>query len=227
MTILSASCSVSAQTVELGYADTYEKLPKLTFETISEEEFLTLTPIKPTLDFKPEEEGKFFYLQTALTQHAYKKYDDYGDPESWNGFECLGYYPTSKLFAITENSTSESLGFGELLLVDSLTDYHYRVISFGDGSVTLPIPSTNQRFFVYFDHSVYQHKSCDIGVLRINDKSNPENYLSEHASYHSDDFAIEALVWKTDHCFYVKGYEEVHENGEWVKKYTYYKTEFE
>lgn len=217
----------SSKNVVIGYYDTYEKLPKLTFETSTEREFLSLEQKKYIQTVKPEQNQNFFYVQTALKKHKFKKYRDYGGKDSWNGFEYLGYYPTSKLFAIIENSTSESIGFGELFLLDSLTDYIYNIISFGDGSVELPIPSMNNKYFVYFYNSVYEHKNCDIGVLKINHKSNPKNYLSEYTSYNSKDFAVEKIIWKTDNSFIVKGYEEVYENGKWVKKYKYYKTEFE
>lgn len=217
----------SVRKVDIGYAEKYEKLPKLTFETISEGEFLSLHPTEPMQTFKPVQNGNFFYIQTALKKHKFKKYKDYGGTESWSGFEFLGYYSTSKLFAIRENSTSESLGFGQLFLLDSLNDYEYNIISFGDGAVELPIPSTNDKYFVYFYNSVYEHKNSDIGVLKINDKSNPKTYLKEYASYKSVDFAIEKIVWKTDNSFFVKGYEEIYENEKWIKKYKYYKTEFE
>ncbi len=217
----------STKRVDIGYYDTYEKLPKLTFESITEKEFLSLKQKKYIQTLKTEQNDNFFFIQTALKKHKFKKYKDYGGEESWSGFEYLGYYPTSKLFAISENSTSESLGFGQLFLLDSLNNYEYNIISFGDGSVELPIPSINHKYFVYFYNSVYEHKNCDIGVLKINEKLDPKNYLKEYASYNSQDFAIEKIVWKSDNSFYVKGYEKVYENEKWVKKYNYYKTEFE
>lgn len=216
----------SSKKVDIGYYDTYEKLPKLNFETITEKEFLSLEQKKYIQTLKPEQNKDFFYVQTALNRHKFKKYKDYGGKESWSGFEYLGYYPTTKLFAITESSTSESLGFGQLFLLDRLNDYEYNIISFGDGAVELPIPSITNKYFVYFYNSDYEHKNCDIGILKINDKSNPKNYLSEYASYNSDEFAIEKIVWKTDNIFFVKGYEEVYEDEKWIKKYNYYKTEF-
>jgi len=217
----------SSKKVDIGYYDTYEKLPKLNFETITEKEFLSLEQKKYIQTLKPEQNKNFFYVQTALKKHKFKKYGDYGGAESWSEFAYFGYYPTSKLFAITENSASESLGFGQLFLLDSLNDYIYNIISFGDGSVELPIPSINNKYFVYFYNSVYEHKNSDIGVLKINDKSNPINYLSEYSSYKSEEFAIEKIIWKTDNIFFVKGYEEVYEKDEWIKKYKYYKTEFD
>ncbi len=217
----------STKKVDIGYYEKYEKLPKLTFETITKNEFLSLEQKKYLDTLNIEQNNNFFYVQTAFKKHKFKKYRDYGGEESWSGYKYLGFYLTSKLFAIQENSTSDNLGFGQLFLLDSLNDYEYNIISFGDGAVELPIPSINNKYFVYFYNSVYEHKNCDIGILKINDKSNPKNYLNEYASYNSKDFAIEKIVWKTDNIFLVKGYEEIYENDEWVKKYKYYKTEFE
>lgn len=217
----------SAKKVDIGYYDNYEKLPKLTFETITEQEFLSAKQATYFKSSKREQNEDFFYVQTALQKHKFKNYRNYGGEESWNGFEYLGYYPKLNLFAIKENSTSESLGFGQLFLLDSLNNYNYNIISFGDGSVELPIPSVNNKYLVYFHNSVYEHKNCDIGLLKINDKSNPKSYLTEYASFNSKEFATEKIVWKTDNIFFVKGYEEVYENEKWVKKYKYYKTAFE
>ena len=216
----------SAKKVDVGFYDRFEKLPKLSFENISEKEFLSVTETKYIDTSKPKHNSDFFFVQTAVKKHQFKKYRDYGGEESWSGFEYLGYYPDLKLFAITDNSTAESLGFGQLFFLDSTNDYEYNIVSFGDGSVELPIPSVNNKYFVYSYNSVYEHKNCDIGILKINDKSNPKNFLTEYASYNSKDFAIEKIVWKTDNSFMVKGYEEVYENEKWVKKYQYYKTEF-
>ena len=215
----------SSKNTDIGYADKYDKLPKLTFETITENEFLSLAPKTYIQTIKPDQNKDFFYIQTDLNKHKFKKYKDYGGKESWSGNEFVGYYPDLKLFAITDNSTAENLGFGQLFLLDSVTDYQYNIISFGDGNVALPIPSLNNKYFVYYYNSVYEHKNCDIGVLKINGKSNPQNYLSEYASYRSNDFAIEQIIWKSDNCFYVKGYEEIYENDNWIKKYKYYKTD--
>jgi hypothetical protein len=217
----------SIKKIDLGYGDKYEKLPKLTFEITFEKEFLSLEESTAYIQtFRLPQKGNLFYIQTAFKKHPFKKYSDYGGKESWSGYEFLGYYPAAKLFAITENSTSENLGFGQLFLLDSLSDYSYNIISFGDGSVELPIPSINNKYFVYFYNSVYKHKNCDIGVLKINDKSNPKTYLSEYASYNSTDFAIEKIIWKSDNSFYVKGYQEKYENEKWVKEFKYYKTAF-
>ena len=202
--------------IEIGYNDTYDRLPKLTFDQISETEFNSFHSKNFIQKLKIEEKENSIFIQTAIQKHKFKKYMDYGEDESWSGYEFLGYYPALNLFALTKNATSESLGFGELFLLDSINDYQYNIISFGDGSVELPIPSNNYKYLVYYYNSAYGHKNCDIGVLKINDKSRPQNYLTEFSSFHSDEFKIEKIVWKSDHSFYVKGYEEIYENRNWI-----------
>lgn len=212
-----------SKSIELGYADTYDSLPKLHFDIISESDFdkvhFEYSFTKPELKNK----GVNFFVTTSSMEHNFKKYDDYGGDEGFSGYEFIGYYPQLKLYALTENSTSESLGFGELFLLDSLSDYTYKIISFGDGSVSAPIPSPSNKYLVYYDNSVYEHKNCNIGILKVNSKSSPKSYLTEYASYYSDEFAIEQLIWASDNTILIKGYEEVYENEEWVKYFKYYK----
>lgn len=207
--------------VDVGYADTFEKLPKLVVDTISETEFNQLQTKNFLEKVKTKQNGNFFYIQTEHTKHKFKKYKDYGGEESWNGYDLLGYYSKLKLFALTENSTAESLGFGGLFLLDATNDYYYNIISFGDGSVELPIPSVSNKYLVYYYNLVYESQNCDIGVLKINDRTNPEKFLTEAASYHSNAFKTEKIIWKTDQIFYIKGYKEVDNQN----IYSYYKAE--
>lgn len=207
------------QKVDLGYADKYEKLQKLVVDSISETEFDELKTSDFLEKVKTENIGDFFYIQTEHTKHKFKKYKDYGGEESWSGYELLGYYTNLKLFAMTNSSTSEHMGFGDFFLLDNTNDYQYSIVSFGDGSVELPIPSVNNKYLVYYYNSTYETQNCDIGVLKINDKKDPKKYLTEAASYHSNDFKIEKIIWKTDTVFYIKGYKEVDNTN----LYSYYK----
>ena len=219
--LVKKTVSDTANKVSLGDYEEYEKLPKLIVDSISESEFNQLKTTKYLEKINPEQSGNFFYIQTERKKHKFKKYKDYGGEESWSGYELLGYYTNLKLFAVTENSTSESLGFGELFLLDATNDYQYNIASFGDGSVELPIPSVNNKYLVYYYNSVYESQNCEIGVLKINDKTNPKKYLTEAASYKSDNFKIEKIIWKTDQVFFIKGYKEVENKN----LYSYYKAE--
>ncbi len=214
------------KTIEIGDIETYQKLPKLAFTSISENEFNKIKANEFIDNYKPKEKGNYLYINIENKTHQFKKYQNSANDNGWNGFVFLGFYPKLNLFALTDNTSTEGLGFGTLFFIDKTNDFQYKIISFGDGSVELPIPSPNNKFMVYYYNGLYQHKNCDIGLLKINDKSNPKKYFSEYSYYQSNDFAVEKIVWKSDNCFYVKGYEEIYENENWVKKYKFYKTDF-
>ena len=171
---------------------------------------------------KFKQNKNYFYIKTKTKNYKFKKDKN----NSGNGSEFLGYYPKLKLFALTNNSTTEGLGFGELMLIDGETDYKYRIISIGDASVEKPIPSMNNKYLVYYYNNVYEHKNSFIGVLKVNEKSNPKQFLQEYQSFQSDYFAIEKIIWKDDNIFIVKGFEEKYINQKWIKEYSYYQTTF-
>ncbi|MDF3028762.1 MAG: hypothetical protein K0S23_3069 [Fluviicola sp.] len=175
----SDSIKSKGKTITVGYYNNYEKVPELVFDSISEAEFNRLKAPKHLVKIKANQKGNDFFIQTAIRKHFFPKYKDYGEPESWSGYELTGFYPQLKLFALTENSTSEHLGFGELFLLDSITDYRYVLSSFGDGSVEPPIPSINGKYLVYYYNGVYENGVADIGVLKVNDKTKPDSYLKE------------------------------------------------
>jgi hypothetical protein len=211
--------------VVLGYVDTYEKLPKLVFSQITQAEYETYTAKFSFSENSTEPKGNFLYVETDVKKHKFKKYKDYGAQKGHAGTELLGYYTALNMYAISESSTAEGLGFSELVLLDKKTDYFYHIISIGDGRVQLPIPSKNNQYLVYFYNAAYQHKNSDICVLKVGDKANPKTYLQEYASYHSDAFAVEDIIWIDDNSFVVKGYQKMQNEG-WKKKYQFYKTVF-
>lgn len=212
----------------VGYYDNYENVTQLVFDSISEAQFNLLKAKKFLRQMKPEQKGNNFYIETAARKHTFKQYKDYGEPKNWYGNELLGYYPALKLYVLTKNSTADHLGFGELFLLDSITDYQYAISSIGDGSVETPIPSPNNKYFVYYDNTTYEQHNSTICILKINDKSDPLHYLSEHAQFNSTEFAVEQIIWKSDKCFYLKGYKEIYDesSGQWRKEFSFYRTTF-
>lgn len=212
----------------VGYYDNYENAPQLVFDSISEKEFNKLKATKFLRSIKPQKKGNEFSIETSVRKHVFKQYKDYGEPKNWYGYELKGYYPALKLFVLTENSTAEHMGFGELFLLDSITDYQYTIVSIGDGSVETPIPSPNNKYFVYYDNTMYEQHNSTICILKINDKSDPLHYLSEHAQFNSTEFAVEQIIWKSDKCFYLKGYKEIYDesSGQWRKEFSFYRTTF-
>ena len=216
----------TSRLTDIGYSDKFDMLPKLVFDSISETEFGTLQEQTFISKIKTEQKEGNFFIKTNAAKHKFEQYRDYGGNKSWNGYELLGYYTKLKLFAINQQTTSEGIAFGQLFLLDSVTDQAYNIVSFGDGSVALPIPSPGNKYLVYYYNAVYQHKNADIGILKINNRAYPKTFLKEYASFNSTSFAIEQIVWKSDNCFYVKGYEEVYIKDKWIKQYKYYQTTF-
>lgn len=213
--------------IEVGYVDSFEKLPKLKFEKISEAEFSTYKSENFIVVPKIKQNRKTFYIQTDKNRYEFKKFpaDEKVSAEK-NGFKFAGYYPNLKLFAINDASVSEGIKFGNLVLIDKETDHKYKIVSIGDGAVETPIPSKNNQYLVYFHNYDYQHKNSFIAVLKVGEKSEPKKFLQEYASFQSDYFAVEKIIWLNDDSFIVKGFEEVFENDKWVKKYSFYKTSF-
>ena len=211
----------TSKEITIGYYYTYEKLPKLVVDSISETEFNLLKTTKYLENIEPEQSGDFFFIQTEHKKYKFRKYKNYAIKENRSASELLGYYTNLKLFAIADSSTSEYLGFGKLFLLDYTNDYQYNILPFVGGNVMLPIPSVNNKYFVYYYNPVYESQNCQIGVLKINDKTNPKKYLTEAASYESDNFKIEKIIWKTDQVFFIKGYKEVENKN----LYSYYKAE--
>lgn len=214
----------SGKLIDIGFYDTFEKLPQLKLQIISESAYIKSTYTTSIQTIKSEQDKDFFYLTTAFKKHSFKKYRDNGGALSWSGCELSGYYPEFKLYAITQYSTADNLGFSELFLLDSITNYTYNIISPGDDRVELPVISPNKRWMAYFHNAAYEPNVCNIFILSIGNKTTPEKFLREHSSYHSNEFTIEEMAWQSDNCILIKVSRELEQNAEIIKVYEYYKT---
>ena len=213
--------------IVVGPSPIYDSLPKLSFEAISEATFLQYKKRekKTLITSKPIEKDSFFYFNTQSKKWRFKdKVRDWQQLNDETWYDYVGYDSALKMYVITENSASENLGFGALMLIDNLTNSHYELASVGDGAVNTPIPSPHTRFLVYYYNYQYELKNGFIGLLKMNNRQNPRTFLMEHASYNSEDWGIEDLVWIDDNSFAVKGYEEIYENDKLVKHFSYYKS---
>jgi hypothetical protein len=218
---------VNSSSISVGNVTRYDSLPKLSFEKITETTYLHYKNQQKTQLVVPKlpESDSFFYVITKFKKWAFKKATLHAgdiDGENWEAF--IGYYPALKMYAITHNSVSEHLGFGNLSLIDSLTSVEYSLISIGDGAVVAPIPSPNNQFLVYYDNAIYDDNNSFICVLKINSGQNTPDFLKEYMSYHSKDWAIEDVVWMNDRSFVLKVYEERYENNVNVKHFSYYQS---
>ncbi|MGV3460309.1 MAG: hypothetical protein ACO1N9_07640 [Flavobacterium sp.] len=207
----------------LGAKEKFKNLPELQFFPSTEIEFSKYITAKKA-DLTMLDSLPIFEIPTVKKHFTYRPYKDYGGEDGWKGIEVNNYYPEIKMYAVTNNWTSDDFGFSELILIDSITSKIYKVASFGDGAVSPPIISPDSKFMAYYDNTMFEQKGCTIGILKINSKKSPAKYLEEYRFYETEEFAIEEIRWINDTSFIVKGYEEVYENETWVKKNSYYKT---
>ena len=215
--------------ISVGYVANYDNLPKLKFEEISEKEFIKSNPITTTILPEIEKNDSHFTIKTKNDSFSFKNYKDHKGNEGWSGSEYMGYYPELAFHVVINSYTSGNLGFAELILIDDTTDNIFDIASIGDGAIAKPIPSPNKDYLIYYYNYIYEQKECFIALLKINPKerNNPKTYLTEHKSFDSKEWAIEEIRWSNNHTCLIKGYEEVYENKEWIKKFKYYKTEIE
>jgi hypothetical protein len=194
----------SLPVITLGYADTYEKLPKLKFQSISANEFNALKPVNSFRKTASSEKDSIIYIQTNQKRIALRKYNPNKFTEGDNGYTYIGVNSSHHLFALSQYSLNEGFTFSHLVFIDSLTSYRYNIISFGDGGDAIPLTSSSGNYIVYYYNLMFDNLS-HIGVLKINKDGKPEKHLSEYASGNFPGMKIEEIVWKLDSEFYVKG----------------------
>ncbi|MCU0435498.1 MAG: hypothetical protein MUC87_18715 [Bacteroidia bacterium] len=210
----------SVKTITLGNSDTYEKLPRLDFKPMKEAEFNALKPENGIRRYPESEKDSIIYIQTKDKNFSLRKYNSNNFKENDNGYKLSGVLPLQNLFVLTKMNLDEGFTFSSLMLLDSLTNYRYTINSFGDAGGNVPETSSGRKYLIYYYNLIFAEES-KIGILKINDRSNPETYLSEFASGDLSGLQIETIVWESDSVFCVKGY-----RGEApAKKFEYYRCE--
>lgn len=219
------SIATNKSIIEIGFMDRYENLSKLSLENISKDEYARLK-IPYTLSIPAIKNDKEnFYIDIKDETLKFKKNTNlnYEDGEIW--YEYKGYYPKLDLYAITKNSVSESMGFGDFFFIDGIKGTKFNIISIGDGSVELPVPSPNGIYLAYYYNMEYEQNNSFIAILKINDKSNVDNYLKEYSSYNSNNWNISELEWADDKTLLIKGSINSLKNDD--EKFEYYKAKLE
>lgn len=209
--------------IEIGYYETYEALPKFRIDSANESDFM-LIPSREAFDKNNiEKRGSNLFIQTSKEKLKFKEYKNYGGEVGWSGSEYLGYNSQLKVFAIRNNSTAEGLGFGEMMLIDSVTNDQYKIISLGDYSVSLPEPSVNYKYMVYYQNPEYESGTLSIAVLKIGQRDSG-HFLKEHSGCFMDGgLSIEEIRWKNDKTFYLKMYKSGWgADGRELRMYTYF-----
>lgn len=222
--ILSVFCCGSAKaqfkkSVAVGYVENYEKQPKIKFTKSSKAEYEQCKKSSEPVKLKIKESKTHFTLSTKAKSFNLKKTNS--EENDFDGYEYIGYYKKLKMYAFTENSMSDNLGFGTFALLDSVNASYYNIISIGDGAIETPIPSPNGKYLVYYYNRLYDGNSSFIGLLEVNRNGKPSQVFKEKQSYDTERFAVEGIKWLNDKTFIVKAYSNVKKdrNRETIIKY--------
>jgi len=226
--LISGSCyAQNSDVTTVGYADQFDKAPKLTFVKTTKAKYDSIPARNMLLKPKLLGNDNNFFIQTKKGLLALKKYRENANvAEEFKGYQYAGYFPSLKMYALFSHHTAEHIGFSDLILIDHLNAKKYAIASVGDDAVQLPIPSPNNRYLVYFYNWVYEKNSSFIGVLKIGSRTNPKTLISVKASYDTKKWAVEDIKWLNDTSFIVKAVTEEKDTSTMSKNYSYYLAQF-
>ncbi|RQO69506.1 hypothetical protein DBR43_15630 [Pedobacter sp. KBW06] len=220
-----ASFSQERNKVSIGYIETYEKLPEIRLQKTSAAEYEQHKPGKTLVKLKLKETKSQFQIRAKGKQYWFKKYDPQASGDGFKGFGFFGYFPKLKMYVLSSNATSEHLGFSDLILLDSLSNYRYTIVSIGDAAVETPVPSVNSRYLLYFYNEVYNVNNCTIAILKVNDRKVPSKLLTEYQYFKTDKWSVDQVRWIDDHSFLIKALVSRKENSQRSEHFEYYKAQ--
>lgn len=218
-----AAFSQQKNEVSIGYIDSYEKLPKITFRKTTATEYERHMPAETLVKLKLKETRSHFQIKAKGKPYWLKKYNPEGNGDGFRGFEFFGYFPKLKMYVLTSNATAEHIGFSDLILIDSLSNYRYAIVSIGDAAVETPVPSANSKYLLYFYNEVYRPNHCTIAVLKVNDRKVPSKLFKEYQYFETSKWAVDQIRWIDDQSFLVKAVVSKIGNPERSKSFEYYK----
>jgi hypothetical protein len=127
------------------------------------------------------------------------------------------------MYILVRYHVAESLGFSDLVLLDSIFGSQHTIASVGDGAVEIPILSPNGYFLAYYYNEVYAANSCFIGVLAIHKGKAPFRIkLSEYNSFETHNWAVENIRWIDSMTIIIKAYTLKKVANENIKQFAYY-----
>ena len=216
----------SNQDLTVGYGDRYDSLPKLEFHAATVEDYGKALSADNVINRTPKFERKNIVIPTGNGKLKLKKYHSSpGQGDGFMGWEYKGYFQQLKMHILVSNHVAESLGFSELVLLDSVGGSEHTIASIGDGAVEIPIPSPDGRFLAYYYNQVYALNSCFIGVLAIHKGKAPVRInLSEYSSFETDKWAVENIRWIDEATIVIKAYILKKVANENRKQFIYYTT---
>lgn len=217
-----------SNTIELGWQDTYDKLPILEFENISKSKFITYKNNYHTkLDTNST---KITYDDSTFTIKTSKSKRKYPNRLNTNNYTTKGYSVEYKgfnnylkLYILESISVGGDFSFGYSFFIDSLTNKLYSLIGHSDYSFEPSVFSPNNEYMVTYVYDLLSPHECFLGVIKIS-KDNGVFTYKEFASAQTE--LIEELVWINDNSFAIKiNYQTYNENSKkWDDNFSYAKT---
>ena len=194
------------------------------FDTISSKEFKKYFKKDVFNKVKIRKTTKVIDIPTAAQTYQFNHYNPASSQTGDRGYELLNYFPETKIYALNHNFISDDLGFSQLVLIDSVTDYQYELESNGDNALEAPVFSSNNSYFATFRNKIYEDNGSTIAIFKINHKEKPKTYLTLKSVDTFVEFNIESICWKNDKTLLLKCFKVIEEDDEMRKEVIYLKT---
>ena len=193
--------------IELGYQETYNKLPDLEFLDIGKLEF---DRYKNNYHSKLNiDSSKVIFLDSSFiikTSESEFKYpnklmtDDF--TKKGHSVEYLGFNNYLKLYVLQGYWVGGDFTSAESFFIDSVTNLKYSLIQLSDFSFETPVFSPNNKYIVTYINDMFESPDrCIYGIIKVINENGVFKY-KEFARGSSD--LIEDLVWINDYSFAIK-----------------------
>ncbi|GEN74424.1 hypothetical protein [Chryseobacterium hagamense] len=181
--------------LEVGSSENFESVPVLNFVEITENEYNNLKIEANFITDFPVKKRNHNYLLNVKNKTLQLKEMTPTVKEGEKQYHYLGFYPTLNMYAFSENSLSDNLGFSELNLINTSNSFFYSIISPGDDKVENPVVSPMTKYLVYHYNYIYDQNKSFIGILKI---GSDKKTLTEYRSYSSSNFKVIDTAWFGD-----------------------------
>lgn len=185
---------------QVGLEEKFETLPLLDFTEIIKNEYDDLKSTAHPITDSPLESQNGNYLLELNDKILQLKKSNNTLKEGETQYEYLGFYPSLNMYAFSENSIADYLGFSELNLINTTNSSVYSIVSPGDNKVENPVISPNTKYLAYCYNDVYNKNTSFLGILKINTNKT----FTEYRSFSSDHFDIKEVVWFGDDYIGIK-----------------------
>ena len=212
------------KTIEIGYQETYDKLPKIDLEQISQSEFQgfkkSLLKLNSALA-KVYSNNSTFTIITSKGKYRFNRLNnkDLNKVDKYSWAEYHGFFDDLKLYVLDDNHYTDNLEFSSLVLIDSITNVRYNFINQFDIGFDIPLVSPNNRFLLIYND--YEDESF-ISVVESSGERNSRTF-KEFASFKTDQWNIKEIFWINKNSFVVKGFKQESTDDKEVNINSYYK----